>query len=162
MFPPIVFFAIFFAACGYALWRGGAPERAVAACFLVAGLATPLLDLPQVQRFYSVAIGVFAIDLLLLAALLAIALRADRFWPMLVASLQAIIIIAHLVKFANPELIRRAYAMMIALWTYPQLLLLVAGTVRHRRRLRRNGTDSSWKGSSAHSTKKRQSAGPMP
>lgn len=152
MFPPAVFFTVFFVSCGYALWRGGAPERAVAVSFLVAGLATPLLDLPQVQRFYSVALGVLAIDLLLLAALLAIALRADRFWPLLVVSLQAIIIIAHLVKLADPELIRRAYAMMIALWTYPQLILLVIGTVRHRRRLRRNGTDSSWKSSSARST----------
>ena len=152
MFPPLVFFTVFFAACGYALWRGGAPERAVAAAFLVAGLATPLLDLPEVQRFYSVSVGVFAIDLLLLAALLAIALRADRFWPLLVVSLQAIIIIAHLVKFANPDLIRRAYSMMIAVWSYPQLLLLVVGTVRHRRRLARNGTDGSWKTSSGRST----------
>jgi hypothetical protein len=152
VFPPVVFFTVFFVSCFYALWRGGAPERAVAAAFLVAGLATPLLDLPQVQRFYSVSVGVLAIDLVLLAVLLAIALRANRFWPMLVVSLQAIIIIAHLVKLADPELIRRAYSMMIALWTYPQLILLVIGTVRHRRRLRRNGTDSSWKSSSARST----------
>jgi hypothetical protein len=152
VFPPFVFFTIFFAACGYALWRGGAPERAVALCFLVAGLATPLLDLPQGQRFYSVSVGVFAIDLLLLIALLAITLRANRFWPMLVVSLQAIIIIAHLVKFANPELIRRAYSMMIAMWTYPQLILLVIGTMRHRKRIRRNGSDSSWKTSSPRST----------
>lgn len=151
MFPPLVFFVVFFAACGYALWRGGAPEREVAAAFLVAGLATPLLDLPQVQRFYSVSVSVFVIDLLLLVALLAIALRADRFWPMLVASLQAIIIVAHLVKFANPELIRRAYSMMIAVWSYPQLILLVVGTVRHRKRLRQNGTDSSCESSSVPS-----------
>lgn len=148
MFPPIVFFTLFFASCAYALWRGGAPERAIACAFLVAGLTTPLLDLPELSRFSSVAYGVLAIDLLLFGALCLIAVRADRFWPIVVAGLQLVSLLAHLVRLANPELIRPAYSIMLVIWSYPQLLLLVMGTMRHRTRTATGRPDTAWRASS--------------
>ncbi|WP_182911952.1 hypothetical protein [Sphingomonas cavernae] len=159
MFPPYVFWAVFAACCTYGLWRGGAPERMMAFAFLVAGLATPLVNLPPAGRFYSVSIGVLAIDLALLGSVIAIALRADRFWPILVAGMQIVIILAHLVKFANPDLIRRAYAIMIAGWSYPQLLLLALGSWRHRMRIRAHGTDISWSNFSKSSIRRTPMSG---
>ena len=148
MLPPLVFYAFFAICCIYALWRGGGPERFVTLAFMLAALGTALFNLPASQRFYSVAIGVFAVDVVLFLALLVIALKADRFWPLLVVSLQAVTILAHLIKFADPDLIRRAYSIMAAVWSYPQLILLVVGTARHQARLRRDGSDPSWRGSS--------------
>jgi len=142
--PPLFFYGFFLVCSVYALWRGGAPERAVAIAFLIAFVATAAVNLPMARRFYTVSTGVFLVDLILFAILVVIAVKADRYWPLLVASLQAVTVAAHLAKFADPELIRRAYSIMIAMWSYPQLLLLVIGAVRHQERLRRTGTDPSW------------------
>ncbi len=144
MFGLEVFLTFLLGACGYALWRGGAPERIVAGLFMMAWAGSILVDLPFTQRFISVAPGIVIMDGLLLAALMAVALRADRFWPMAVTSLQAIIMLAHLLKALDPDGPRRAYSIMINLPVYPQLLLLAAGTIRHRRRVKRHGSDGSW------------------
>jgi hypothetical protein len=156
----LVFYIFFLACSAYALWHGGGPERAVAIAFLIAFAATTAVNLPMARRFYTVSTGVFLVDLILFAALVAIALKADRYWPLLVASLQAVTVAAHLAKLADPDLIRRAYSMMIAMWSYPQLLLLVLGAARHRERSKRNGIDPSWNGSWTLSTRTGRPAGP--
>jgi hypothetical protein len=139
-----VFLACLLGACCYALWRGGAPERIVAGLFLTAWVASIVGDFPFAARFFTVAPAVLVIDGLLFAALLAVALRADRYWPMAVVSLQVIILLAHLMRVLDPELIRRVYSILINLPVYPQLLLLAAGAARHRQRLKRHGSDPSW------------------
>jgi cytochrome c-type biogenesis protein CcmH/NrfF len=57
----------------------------------------------------------------------------------------------HTVKLVDPVVIPRAYAFVLALWSYPMLLLLVAGTWNHQRRLARFGVDKSWSSSSGRS-----------
>jgi hypothetical protein len=147
--PHEVYFAILLAVSGYALWRGGEPERLVAAILVLGSIASYAVNLPAQSRYYSVAAGVFAIDLISLAAFVTIALRANRYWPMAVASMHAISVIAHIAKYLDPTLIRTAYSFMIALWIYPMLAVLLIGTIRHRQRLIRNGTDPSWSISSS-------------
>jgi len=57
-------------------------------------------------------------------------------------------VLGHLLKLGDPHLIRSVYLVMLALWIYPQLLLLVLGTWRHRVRLEATGVDPSWRTSS--------------
>jgi len=129
---------------GYALWKGGAPERIVAAGLLSAYVATVLGWSALPSRFHGLELSVFVVDAALLAMLITVALRADRGWPLLMAALQFDAVGAHFVKLLAPETIRVAYALLITIWSWPTQMLLAVGTWRHVRRVRRQGADRSW------------------
>jgi hypothetical protein len=130
--------------CVYAFWRGGAPER-IGTAILAAGsyLTAAALSQPDLS-FRSVEVGILIVDILCSVALIALALRAERFWPLWIAAFQIIGTAAHAVKFVDPDIIRRVYAFMLAVWSYPMILLLVVGTWRHQQRLALFGADKSW------------------
>ncbi len=144
MLHVIVFDALLVSACGYALWRGGSPERIVGGSLILAYVATLVSYSALANRFFGVERGVFAVDVVLLAVLIAVAIRADRAWPLVVAALQLDTVGAHVVKTFDVGMIRVTYALLIAIWSYPMLLALGFGTFRHQLRLRRDGYDLSW------------------
>jgi hypothetical protein len=129
---------------GYALWRGGAPERIVALALLGAFAATLLSYTALAQRFTSVEYGILVVDIILMAVLAGVALLADRGWPLLLAGLHLSTLGAHAVKLFEPGMIRVTYAVMIAFWSYPMLIGLAIGTRRHRQRIRTSGVDRDW------------------
>lgn len=131
----------------YAVFRGGMPERITGMALVLAGLATFSLQGAAPNLFYRVEFGVFLIDLLLFGVLLATAIHADRWWTLWVAAMQGLGTGAHLVKALNPDTMRVVYAILSAAWSYPIILLLLAGTIRHGRRVARTGADLDW---SAH------------
>ena len=145
MLRVYVFIALLVVTSGYALWKGGAPERLVGGALLLAYVATVLSWSPLPSRFYGVELNVFAVDVALFAMLLGVAMRADRGWPLLVAALQFDAVGAHVVKLVAPDTIRVAYALMIAVWSWPVQIILAAGTWRHVARVRSTGTDRSWR-----------------
>lgn len=130
--------------CGYALTRGGPPERIVGGSLLVAAAATALSFSPFASRFLGLETRVLAIDVILLAILTMVAVRADRGWTLVIAGLQLATVGAHVVKAITPQMIGVTYALMIAMWSYPILVVLAMGTWRHRRRLKACGYDLSW------------------
>lgn len=140
----MMFTALLLGSCAYALLRGGAPERVVGGSLLAAYGATLLAYSELPNRFEQVEIAVLLVDGVLLCALAAVALRADRAWPLFVAGLQLTTIGAHLIKFFDANMIPVTYAVMIAMWSYPMLIALAAGTWRHQRRLRVHGYDLAW------------------
>jgi hypothetical protein len=148
MLHLLIYYGLFAASSLYALVRGGAPERLVALVMIAGITITPMLLNPVSTRFYGVETRVFILDVLILLAFTAIALRANRFWPMGIVVFHGMSVLGHLLKLADPRLIRTAYLVMLALWIYPQLLLLVLGTWRHAVRLKRTGADPSWRTSS--------------
>lgn len=148
MLRVYVFIALLVLATGYALARGGAPEKVAAGLFLAAFVASMLVQSQFPVRFYGVELGVFIVDCAMLAALLAVALRAERFWPIWMTGLQAVAVAAHLAKMANPAVIPWAYAAMLAFWSYPMMAMLAIGTWRHRQRMAAFGADRSWSSSS--------------
>jgi hypothetical protein len=87
----------------------------------------------------------------MLVALFALALSAERLWPLWVTALQLIGTAGHAAELASPEVIREAYAFVMAFWSYPMLALLAFGTWNHQRRLARFGVDKSWSSSSGRS-----------
>lgn len=153
MLPLPVYYAILALCVGYAWLRGGGPERAGAAIIALGSiLSTALISAPAL-RFTGVERGVFLVDVAALCAFLALALRANRYWPLWIAALQLIGTAGHAVKMVDSQVIRLVYAFIMAFWTYPMLLLLVAGTWRHQRRLTRFGADRSWSSSFARSAR---------
>lgn len=144
MVQSMVFLALLLGCCGYAFLFGGAPERIAAFIFFAAAILTLVaLSSPPI-RWHSVEYGALLVDAATLVALLALAFRAERFWLLWVAALQAIGTAGHAVKLADPDVIRWGYAFALAFWSYPMLVLLAFGTWNHQRRLTKFGVDKSW------------------
>ena len=96
--------------------------------------------------YHSLDWGFLAIDLFGSAATITLALFAHRFWPMVVAVLHILPLLAHICRALDVSMNPIAYLTMqvASSWLLPPLLLLA--TWRHQRRLRRNGSDPSWHG----------------
>jgi hypothetical protein len=143
------FIALLVACCLYAFWGGGGPERLGAALYALSVALTIVSASAPPVRWQSVEVGVFIVDVLVLVAFIILALRANRFWPIWVSALLGLGVLGHLARWAGPDVIPWAYAAVLSMWSYPILLLIAAGTLAHRRRLKRNGADPSWTRSSA-------------
>jgi len=141
-----LFYWSFLALCSvYILARGGPPERIAIVIAVVASvLSTASVTRDLATRFSSLEAGVFTIDLVTLAAFLALVAWADRFWPLWVAGMHAVSVATHAAVLIDPGVVPRVYAFTQALWCYPILLAMVIGTIRHRRRLALYGADRSW------------------
>ena len=139
-----IFVALLILTCGYALWRGGAPERAVGTALLAATAASAVVRADVDHRFVEMETGLLIVDGVLLIVLVMVASRADRGWPLLVAGLHLVTVGAHVTKLVEPGMIPVTYALLIALWSYPMLIALGIGTWRHHCRIRRHGTDHDW------------------
>jgi hypothetical protein len=143
----IIFFTLMFAACCYAGLRGGAPERITAlamVCALGASLALTVFRTGPVGIYSTVEIGVALTDLSLFLVITAIALFSSRFWPIPMASMIGCGLFGHLTKPLGPDILTRAYYIAVAVWAYPELVLLIVATWRHQRRLQRYGKDYAW------------------
>lgn len=143
----VLFLLLWLGVCSYALWRGGQPERSVAAIFLA---AVPLGSAAYAAGYHwqGIELGIFGIDLAMLVLLLAIAFRANRYWPIGIAAMQVLQVVGHLLKLADPHMLPLLYWISNVVWAYPMLILLALGTVRHRNRVKRLGPEPSWSNSS--------------
>ncbi|SFP74190.1 hypothetical protein [Sphingomonas rubra] len=144
----LVFYALLLVACGHAAWRGGAPERIVAATLMAGTVATWIVAIgvggSRTGHFYHVEIGVLLVDAAMLAVLLAVALAADRFWPLWLTAIHSFGVVGHVAKAIDPAILSNVYQAAHSLTAYPGLILLILATRRHRRRLARTGCDPSW------------------
>ncbi|MEA3043143.1 MAG: hypothetical protein QOH47_981 [Sphingomonadales bacterium] len=141
-----LFYWSFLALCSvFILARGGAPERVGILIAIVASvLSTASVTRDLATRFSSLEAGVFIIDLVTLAAFLALVAWADRFWPLWVAGMHIVSVVTHAAVMIDASVLPRVYAFTEALWCYPILVAMVIGTIRHRRRLALYGIDRSW------------------
>jgi hypothetical protein len=140
----VLFDMLLIACCGYALFRGGAPERIVGAALAAAWLATLSRSGRLVTHVDPSEPGGLLIASLLLIVLVAVALRADRGWPLLIAGLQLAVAGVHFVSLFDSQIDRTSSAALIAMCTYPMSVVLAIGTWRHRRRLATQGYDLAW------------------
>lgn len=123
MFPFIGLMAL--AICCYLAWRhGGLDERLTAGAFVAATLASRLLQ----TGYGHTEMGVLAVDLALLAALIVLALRSDRFWPMWAAAFQLVGSMVHIGSMAETGNFAWAYAVGLIFWSYPVIIALMVGT----------------------------------
>lgn len=141
----LAFFLILTTVCTlYALWKGGAPEKAAASIFLYGAISTIALQGPIETRFLHLEVGIFIVDLTVLVALVVLALNAERYWPIWFAAFQVIQALSHVPRILMPQMVPEAYIEIVAIWCYPMLVILAVGTWRHQDRLRRYGRDRSW------------------
>lgn len=133
MLHVIFFFFLLFACCSYAFVAGGMAERTTAALMLAATGLTILVErAPEMRNFRTVNLGVMGVDTAFLIGLLLVAILSRRYWPVWMAGLQLVQVAAHVVRLVDPRLLPLGYAVVLALWCYPMLLILAVGTFRHR------------------------------
>ena len=121
---------------------GGTPEKAVAAMYLLAAVATVVVHPATTVRYRNVEMGVFLIDACLLAGLCVVSVRADRWWPLCATALQLLTVLSHVGKAVNPGLWRYGYQLMAVWAAWPTVGLLALGVWRHHRRTRRTADTS--------------------
>lgn len=134
-------------ALGYAVWRGGGPERAMAAIALTMVGGDALLHRFVAVEFVALDSGHLALDLFGASSTIMLALYAHRFWPMCAAVLHFLPLLAHTSRVLDVTVHPAAYLTMqvAASWALPPLLILA--TWRHRWRLKNSGSDRSWQSS---------------
>lgn len=144
--PAQHFVAILLAA---AMWRwGGAPERWLGAVFVATMVATvyvlnslfPARKLDDPWFMYRMMVDVVAA-----VTFIAIALKANRNYPLWIAGFQLVSLGAYLVKAVAPDVSQLALVILIIGPSYCQLLVLFGGFVRHLRRERRFGPYRDWR-----------------
>lgn len=139
-----IFWTVFSIAVGFALWKGGPPERLGAAVLLAMAVIQPMAHLVLPLRFDRFDVVGFVVDLMAFVGMTAIALYADRMWPLWTAALQLLACAAHVVRLLSIDIRLLTYGTMKGWPTFAALFVLVVGTAMHRRRLRRRGSDPSW------------------
>ena len=125
----ILFNALLFGSCGYALWKGTRDARIIAATCLIAAFASfPFAG------YGSVEMTVLVVDVVVLALFLYVALQSDRFWPLWIAGLHVTTMIGHALKLMSSDLVPIAYAVALRLWAYPELIILAVAVWRGTQR----------------------------
>lgn len=130
----------------FAFRKGGEPEKFVAAVFL----GSTAIDLCNHAMFgdpvyYLVNPGHLVIDAWAMIALMWIALRANRGWPMWVCAAQIIVVLGHVSKIVELSLVRNGYFAMTEVPFVIQVVALLIGTVAHLRRQERIGNYNGWR-----------------
>lgn len=141
-----LFLSVLIATAVYALARGGAPERASALLQLGAFAADELVHRLVDGRAYTVlAAGSALVDVALLLALVVLASKCTRHWPLWVAGWQLAAIVAHLAKLLDPSMQATGYAIQLQIWAYPMLVATAVGTWRYRSRRSAGLVEPDWK-----------------
>lgn len=146
MLHAFLFLAFFLASFIYSIWRGGSPERVAAMLLLaalVASTSAGVFHLPG--RFTSVPSTLALTDFLLTIALVILAVKANRLWPIPMAACQLITFLAHVAKLVEPQMFAGGYALLITIWAWPIVGILMFGVYCHRKRIEAGQSDRPWK-----------------
>jgi hypothetical protein len=145
-FEVLLAMALYFAAAFIAMYRGGAPERIAGAIIVSWILSDVTYHLFYGPSGFDVVDPVhLVIDGGELLAIMWLALRANRMWPLWAAAAQLICVAGHLAAFVDVSGMKRAYWAMTQLPAYIQLIALVCGAIAHARRFERIGPYRSWR-----------------
>lgn len=134
--------------CVAAFVWGGGPERGIAVAWIVIfkGLDTAL-SISSLGSFRGDALSTIyaASDLLALACFVLVAVHANRLYPLPIASLQVLAVLAHVARELSDQISAISYAVLAFFPGYFQLGLLAGGVVLHVRRTRLNGPYRDWR-----------------
>lgn len=134
------FIVLCLATCLYAAWRGGWEGRWAATLFMIAAFGGPfIIALP----FLTKKSGLLLSDGLLLAGLIVIAMRSNRYWPLWVVALHLLSVCAELAAVIDGRRISHGYEALQAFWSLPILLIMASGVLLDRRADQRGWRASS-------------------
>ena len=117
----------------YAFRCGGWPERAAAAATMIGSYLSALVVSPIDNMFRHVEVKMAVVDFSLFVLLWCIALCSNRFWPLWLAAIQGVTVLAHaapLIPNMSPYATDRA----VALWSWPMWIILAFAVRNHNRR----------------------------
>lgn len=136
-----------------ALRWGAGPERLCVAVMVAmqGGDAAFHAFVGREAFYHSVDIGHLVIDSAAAIALLAIAVNANRVYPLWLAAFQWVSVLAHFARQASATVAELAYAYLAYGPFYLEILVLLGGIALHAGRVRRIGTYRSWRTSSSPS-----------
>ena len=129
----LTFMALFVGTLAYAVLFGDWPERWGAAIFAAAWLLTQIGIASFAPRLTQVNPYVALVDLMLFVALVVLALRCDRYWPVWAASFQIPSLIVTTITIIGANSDMRVYMNGTAVWAWLQLFALGLATWRYRR-----------------------------
>ncbi len=95
--------------------------------------------------------GHFAMSAAATAGFIAVALYANRIYPMWLASFQLIALLTHFTGHIGGEASMTAYQIIIISPSHFMMLIVVGGIAFHQWRLRKFGHDRSWRTSARRS-----------
>lgn len=133
------------------LAKGAAPERICASMLLF----IPIID--QLQHavvggslvYSEVDLGHMMIDVLVFCSLLAVAIHANRVYPLWLGAAQIIAVTAHFYRMSFPDIDRFAYQEMQVMPAYIQIVAMSLGLWFHISRQNRLGSYPSWRSPAA-------------
>lgn len=126
-----IYYIFLVACCGYAIFRGSRSEYFGAAIMIVGSLSTLAIGRLFGSSWTRVEVGIFAIDVVALFALIYLALKSNRFWPMWASAFQLLAVTIHTAMVVAPQITPWAFATGAAFWAYPMLLALAIGSYEH-------------------------------
>lgn len=124
-------FSVTFLVTGFAMWRGGGPERVVGLLVLVCTILTFVL--PD-RRWNDVQYSMMFLDIVFFLVLIGLALLADRWWTLFAAAVQGLAVMLHLAFWAQMKITSLVYTTGINIVGHMLLLTILVGTISHVRR----------------------------
>lgn len=112
--------------CTLAVWRGGVPERRTAIVVALCWVASVIVDHDGSR---GVQWAILAVDVLLGVWLVIQALTCNRFWLMVAAGAQILILLTHVGFALTPEIMQEGFFSAYYIWSYVVLLALAVGSL---------------------------------
>lgn len=128
-----VFLVLMLAVCGWAIWRGGKPERIAGAAMVLAWIGTSfVLD----RRFNQPQWATLVVDLALLVVLVSLSLTFRRKWAFAAAAFHLLGIATHLAMAIDPKIQATPYIVALGVWSCATVASLAVGMamLEHARR----------------------------
>lgn len=115
--------------CGFALWRGGPPERWTAAVIILGWFSSPLVEAAQVV---APQWGVFWVDVAGLFAFALLLTLYRRLWMIALTAFQTLAVTSHWAMLIDHRITMNTYLVGLAVWSLGLLLALFVGTLTRR------------------------------
>lgn len=142
-----IFVAMMAVSFAFAIWKGGAPERLCAWVILLMAVAQYVGFALIGRVFKTLDVVSLSVDLIGLVGMTAIALHANRTWPLWTSAMQLLSCASHLGRDISDRVEPLVYSILKSAPTFLVFLILMIGTAMHQLRLRKLGQDTDWVGS---------------
>ena len=117
------------------------PETRAAIRTLALASGFTLMAVLSGVNFETASMMLTIIDFAILGVFLVQALTSSRYWTLCLPAFQLITCMAHLAKFAAPDIVSRVYSAGQGFWAYLQMAVILAAALwgsRQNQKLRRN------------------------
>ncbi len=114
------------AVCGFAMLKGDEPERLGAGAYLLGWFATLLIQ--NDSNLYSIPIGLFALDSIMLLVFIGLAWKSRRAWPVWASGLQLLSVSSHILGLIEVRASLASFYAVMNLASYGILITLAVGT----------------------------------